>query len=121
MEKDKFKRLRRFVYGLTIVLSIAGIYIATQLNRPFIGAILIIASLLSCYRGIRYIGYLERDEIIDDPRITRHRQESANVIYVSIVDDAGNLLPDAEAKAKVRRAEAQAGPRDTVVAVKHKV
>lgn len=121
MEKRKFKHLRTFVYSLTAILFITGLYLVIQQSRSWIGVILIVASLLSCYRGLRYIDYLERDEVIDDPRITRHRQEASKVIYVSIVDDAGNLLPDAEAKAKIRQAEAQAGPRDTIIPVKHKV
>ena len=121
MKNNKFKRIKNIIYVLSIGLFSTGIYLYLQSNIPAWGAIITLASFLFMYQGVRVVNALERDEPEEDPRLARHRQESSKVIYVSIVDDAGNLLPDAEAKAKIRQAEAQAGPRDTIIPVNHKV
>jgi hypothetical protein len=52
-------------------------------------------------------------------KLARHKIEQTRVIRVQLVDDYGRDLPAHIARQRMEEAQAKAGPRDTVVGVRH--
>ena len=80
--------------------------------------------LFIAVRAIRVLRAGALGHLHDDPsyqRLQPHQSERARTVWVSLLDDAGQPLPEDQAQQKLAQARAQAGPRDMVVGVKRPV
>ena len=59
--------------------------------------------------------------IAAEQQLSQHQNERGRTIFVQTVDDFGRDLPPASVQKLMADAQAQAGPGDTVVAVRHKI
>lgn len=57
----------------------------------------------------------------DRMKMDRHQSERSRTILVQVVDDNGYDLPPAIVEQRMKEAQTKAGPRDTVIPVRHKV
>ena len=87
------------------------------------GVLLLLLGLTIAYRAIRF-GVQEDTNLLSDSarkQLNRHQSDRGRTILVQVVDDFGRDLPSATVQKLMANAQAQANPRDTVIAVRHKV
>lgn len=102
------------------VVCVAGPLIL-MLWQPALGLLLLPMGLLVAARS-----WYVHQRVVDAEGRRRHsrahvKANQANIIYVQVVDDQGNDLPPAVARAKLEAAQMEAGPRDTVLPVRRKL
>jgi hypothetical protein len=112
---------RRIAY--TIAAASVVIPIMVMLWNIELGIILFFMGLIVAYRAIRYGAQDDLHSLNDaaEQKLSRHQIERGRTIFVQIVDDFGRDLPPATVQKLMADAQAQAGPRDTVVPVRHKI
>ncbi|KAB8141556.1 hypothetical protein F8S13_19330 [Chloroflexia bacterium SDU3-3] len=108
-----------------VVVAFALVCVAVPLIvmiwQPVLGLLLLPMALLVAARS----WYLHRRWVDAEGRKQHSRAQvkanQANIIYVQVVDDQGNDLPPAVARAKLEAAHMEAGPRDTVLPARRKL
>jgi hypothetical protein len=109
---------RKFVY-LIIFLSIVVPAVVMLRDIQF-GVILLLLGSWISYRVVRSAARANQQEIDSEAKkLARHRSEQSRIIRVQLVDQFGRDLPMQEIQKRMDEARAKAGPRDTVVGVRH--
>jgi hypothetical protein len=109
---------RKFVYVI-IFLSII-IPTVVMLRDIQTGVILLLLSSWISYLVVRSAARAhEEDNDSEAKKLARHRTEQSHIIRVQLVDQFGRDLPMREIQRRMDEARAKAGPRDTVVGVRH--
>lgn len=85
------------------------------------GVIAMVFCLATAGRAIRTLQVMQIEGTLADQDALNRKANSAQTIYVQLIDDAGNPLPATLAKERVALAQRNAGPRDTVLGVHRKV
>ena len=106
-----------------VVLMVAAIVgpIAAMIWWPQIGAILFFLGLAIVARCVYLIRAIHTEGAQQDQAQLYSRRDRGQTIFVQLVDDDGNDLDQATARARLAAANLRAGPRDTVVGVRRKV
>jgi len=113
---------QKIAYAITafaIILPLVILY----WNIP-LGVVMLLVGTNVSFRAIRLsqredttLGVSDEETI----RIGRAQGERARTIYVQLVDNDGVELPPDVAQECLTRAQAKAGPRDTVIGIHHKI
>lgn len=112
---------RRIAYTIAAVSVLIPIMV--MIWNIELGIILFFMGLIVAYRAIRYGAYDDLRSLNQaaEQQLSRHQNERGRTIFVQIVDDFGRDLPPATVQKLMADAQAQAGPRDTVVAVRNQI
>ncbi|HEY0607093.1 MAG TPA: hypothetical protein VGD58_29510 [Herpetosiphonaceae bacterium] len=112
-------------YGKTFfqTMIVLGLLVplAVMVWNPQIGAIAFLAGLTISGRCVRMLRTLQVEGSMQDQHATQAKTNQAQTIFVQLIDEDGNDLAPEIAEAKLAAAQLQAGPRDMVVGVRHKV
>ena len=111
----------------TALFIIAMLFIALSIvimfNHLTIGLILFLLTLYYINR-IRRWHNANNDKSSSDEtlrNISRQNSNRGRTIYVQVVDDNGNDLPEAVVQQKLYEARRSVEPRDNIVTVRHKI
>lgn len=86
------------------------------------GAFALFVGAISASQVIRYANQADPQmSAATRARLARHQSDRSRTIYVQVVDDNGYDLPPEVVEQKMKEAQLQAGPSDTVIAVRHQV
>jgi hypothetical protein len=117
MEWSPQKIIAYSIAGACILLPIILIFF-----NPAAGALALFMGALIASRVIRYAHQVDPLMSAETrARLARHQSDQSQTIFVQVVDDRGYDLPQHEVKRRMEEAQLRAGPRDTVIAVRHKV
>jgi hypothetical protein len=111
-------RFERGVAAGLVMLAVAMPIIVWRLIGPSTGVLAAVLSLSLLFAAGRLLRsrHKIRDHAME--RLQAERGDRARVIYVSLLDEAGNELPPDEAQRRLMMAQLNAGPRDTVIGIK---
>jgi hypothetical protein len=82
-----------------------------------IGVIILFLGLGISFRCLHLVRAIQTEGAVADQEALFAKHDRANVVYVSLLDTQGQPLDAAAARARIAAAEAQAGPRDTIIGV----
>lgn len=85
------------------------------------GVIALVLGFIIIGRAMHMLHMMHLEGTLDDQEALHAKANSGRTIYVQLVDEAGVDFPPEIAKAKLREAQQKAGPRETVLGVRHKV
>ncbi|MDP9315640.1 MAG: hypothetical protein M3R24_33060 [Chloroflexota bacterium] len=108
------------VFMVLMVLALLG-PAALMFWNAQIGGLLFLVGLLVSYRCLDFLQEERVEAEFENSALLQARHNRARTIFVQLVDDNGNELDASTAQARLAAAHLDAGPRDTVVGVRHKV
>jgi hypothetical protein len=108
-------------FFLTLIALSLLVPLALMVWNPQIGAIAFLCGLATAARCIGLIRTLQVEGSLHDQHALYASANQAQTIFVQLIDEDGNDLTPEVAEAKLAAAQLQAGPRDMVVGVRHKV
>lgn len=111
------QRSKRFFIAM-IAFSLIGPS-ALLFWNPEIGGLTLLLGLIVASRCIRLLRMVQDSSESGTHRLAR--DDRGQTVFVQLVDDEGNDLEPALAQARLAAARLMAGPRDTVIGVRHKV
>jgi len=113
------KRLeKRLLFAVIFVVTIGPIIV--MIRDVGLGAILLIVGLFFTIQCIRILQAIQIEGASEDQEALYRQQNQGRTIYVPLVDDRGYDLEPAIAEQRLAEARLKAGPRDTVIGVRHK-
>lgn len=92
-----------------------------MLWHPQIGLVAFLIGAMIAMQCVQVVRAIHIEGALGDQQALVRRQNQAQTIFVQLTDDAGNDLAPDLVQAKLAAAQQQAGPRDMVVGVRHKV
>jgi hypothetical protein len=106
-----------------IAILFVTLSIVVMFKHLTIGLILFMLTLYYINRIRRWHNQANDKSSSDETlkNISRQNSNRGRTIYVQIVDDNGNDLPEAVVQQKLYKARRSAEPRDNIVTVRHKI
>ena len=110
---------------ISIAISIISIVVPLLIiikNIPIGVGLLLIGAIVS--RRAMMLANKNDPQLLSDADIVkfgRHQSERSQTILVQVVDDNGYDLPPEVIAQKMTEAKLRASPRDTIVAIRHKI
>lgn len=113
--------LRSKPLALALAATAIVLPLVVLLWNPYIGGLLILCGLFITTRCFAMLRANQFDRLVADEAALVAQHNRGCTILVSLVDKQGLALPADLARARLDAAQAQTGPRDTVVGVHRSV
>lgn len=109
--------------SLTIIVISIIVPFLIMTQNLLAGVSLLLLGLIIARRALMVFNENNTQSISDKEVMKHDRQqnERSRTSFVQVVDDNGYDLPPSVVEQKMREAQLHAGPRDTVIAVRHKI
>jgi hypothetical protein len=116
MQKPPQRRMAYIIVFLSISIPVVVMFWNIQA-----GVLLLLLGSYVSLQAVRHAVHDNANALSDaeSNKLERHKIEQTRVIRVQLVDDYGRDLPAHIARQRMEEAQAKAGPRDTVVGVRH--